>query len=140
MNDASERDDIPTSGGSADDVGVVPLAEERLVVGKQEVERVAATIRLRTREEEVAFTETLAREHVDIERVPVDRIVDALPATREEGDVTVIPVVEEVLVKRFRVIEEVRIRRRAETVEVSDTVTLRQQQAHVETADEPAKD
>uniref|UniRef100_UPI002625B84A hypothetical protein n=1 Tax=uncultured Jannaschia sp. TaxID=293347 RepID=UPI002625B84A len=54
---------------------------------------------------------------------------------REEGDVTIIPIVEEVMVRRYRIVEELHLRRRSETVEVEETVTLRRQDVQIDTAD-----
>ncbi|WP_299843183.1 DUF2382 domain-containing protein [uncultured Jannaschia sp.] len=125
----------PTPPPRDDATETVPIAQERLKVSRQETERVAATIRLRTREEEVPVRETLRREQVDVERLPVDRIVDEPPAIREEGDVTIIPIVEEVMVRRFRIVEELHVRRRSETVEVEEIVTLRRQDVQIDTAD-----
>ncbi len=76
----------------------------------------------------VDIDEPLFTDEVSVERVPVNRIVDRAPETRQEGDVTIIPVIEEVITveKRLLLREEVRIRRsRAEvhqprTVLVSD--------------------
>jgi len=113
----------------------IPLAEERVVVEKREVDRLVATVRLSTREEEVAVRETLRREQVDIERRPMDLLTDDLPQTREEDGLTIIPIVEEVLVRRFHVVEELHIRRRAEDVEVEQTATLRRQEARIDRAD-----
>ena len=50
---------------------------------------------------------------VDIERVPVGAEIDVVPDVRTEGDVTIVPVVEERLVieKRLILVEEIRIRR-----------------------------
>ncbi|PRY92039.1 uncharacterized protein DUF2382 [Hasllibacter halocynthiae] len=114
---------------------VLPLAEERASVGKVTRERVAARIALRTEAHEVAVEDTLRQERLGIERVPVDRIVDTPPQSREEGGVTVIPVVEEVLVRQYRVIEELRVTRAAEEVPYRETVTLRRQTATVEDVD-----
>ena len=70
---------------------------------------------------------------VEVTRVPVDREVDAPPAIRTEGDVTVVPVLEEVLVieKRLVLKEEIRIRRVTRSDEVETTVPLRRQRAVV---------
>lgn len=50
-------------------------------------------------------------EDVSIERVPIDEVVDEAPGVRQEGNVTIIPVVEEFLVvqKKLRVKEEIRV-------------------------------
>lgn len=125
----------PTPPLRDDATTTVSIAQERLKVSKQKTERLAATIRFRTREEEVLVRETLRREQVDVERLPVDRIVDEPPAMREEGDVTIIPIVEEVMVRRFRIVEELHVRRRSEAVEVEETVTLRRQDVQIDTAD-----
>jgi stress response protein YsnF len=75
-----------------DEAYVVPLAAERLVVGKREI--VTGTVRVRTtvetREEPVDLM--LAREAVEVERREVGRFVDEPPPVREEGDLVIIPV------------------------------------------------
>jgi stress response protein YsnF len=52
-------------------------------------------------------------EEAGVERVPVNRLVETEPQTRQEGDVTIIPIIEEVLVveKRLLLKEEIHIRR-----------------------------
>lgn len=118
----------------------IPLARERVRVDKREVERVAARIKLRTHEEDVRIAETLHREQIDIERVPVNLVVDDVPTTRTEDGVTVVPIVEEVLVKRFRVIEEIHLRPRFEAHKVDQTVRLRRQVATMDDNPETASD
>jgi stress response protein YsnF len=75
----------------------------------------------------------LARERAEIDRVPVGRQVDAVPAVRQEGDVTIIPIVEERLVveRRLFLKEEVRIRRVRTREKHQESVTLRYQEAVV---------
>ena len=115
-------------------VKTVPLAEERVLVGKRTVERTGARIALTTHEETVEITEPLKRRTFDIERIPADRFVDEPPEHREEADGTyVVPVVEEVLVKRYHIIEEIRFTPRTEVREHRETVTLRRQDAVIET-------
>jgi hypothetical protein len=65
-------------------------------------------------ERSVLIDEPLYYEDVEVERVPVNRIVDGPVQTRQEGDVMIVPVVEEVVTvqKRLLLKEEVRIRRR----------------------------
>jgi stress response protein YsnF len=76
--------------------------------------------------------------------VPVDRVVETAPETRTEGDVTIVPVLEEVLVveKRLVLKEELHIRRRVETETAEVPVTLRKQRAIVErlAPDTPSSD
>jgi uncharacterized protein (TIGR02271 family) len=116
----------------------IPLVEEEAHVGKRT--RTTGRVRIRTEVDEVEqlVAAELMQERVEVERVPVDRIVDAAPPVRTEGDVTIVPVLEEVLVveKRLVLKEELRIRRsrRQETEEIP--VRLRKQRAVVERSDE----
>ena len=93
--------------------------------------------------EEIARA-TLEGELVDVVRVPVDRPVETMPAIRTEGDVTIVPVVEEVLFveKRLVLKEEIHIRRRLTREVVEMPVKLRRQRAVVErlAADSDASD
>jgi len=70
--------------------------------------------------------EALFSDDVSVERVPVNRIVEVLPETRQEGDITIIPVVEEVITieKRLLLREEVRIRRSRTEVHKPRTVLV----------------
>ncbi|MBA1159124.1 YsnF/AvaK domain-containing protein [Microvirga sp. Marseille-Q2068] len=113
---------------------VIPLVEETATISKRQV--VPGRVRVRTitdTVEELAHAD-VQREDVEVTRVPIDRMVETAPEIRTEGDVTIVPVLEEVLVveKRLVLKEELHIRRRvaAETVEVP--VTLRKQRAIVE--------
>lgn len=113
------------------------LSEETLSVEKRPI--ITGRVRVRSETENV---ETFARadlegETVEVIRVPVDRQVDAPPPVRTEGDVTIIPVVEEVLVveKRLYLKEEIHIRRRTTSESVEIPVTLRRQQAILERID-----
>jgi stress response protein YsnF len=84
----------------------------------------------------------LLREAVEVARVPIDKVVQTAPEIRTDGDVTIVPVLEEVLVveKRLVLKEELHIRRRVETEAVEVPMTLRKQRAVVEriSPDDPA--
>lgn len=113
---------------------VLPLVEENLAVHRRTVE--TGKVRVRTvmqQREEVARAE-IYRHAVSVEHVPINREVDEVPAPWEEGDVLVIPVVEEILVVEKRLIlrEEVRVRRQRQVDHVEQPVTLRSMQALVE--------
>lgn len=115
----------------------LPLIEEELRLTKQE--RVTGKVRVRT---VVDAVEELARaslqsETVEVTRVPVNREVDSAPPVRTEGDVTILPVLEEVLVVETRLVlkEELHIRRQVSTETVEVPVTLRKQRAVVERVD-----
>ena len=95
----------------------IPVVEERLNVEVRQGE--AGEIRLQKHVErfEGTLERQLVRDDVTIERVSVERMVDRPEEPHYEGDIWVIPVMEEVLVvqKRLRVKEELRIHRRQVT-------------------------
>jgi stress response protein YsnF len=92
---------------------------------------VSVSTRTLTRDELVS--QDLAHTNVEVTTVPIGRAVDAIPAVREEGDVTIFPVMEEVLVieRRLMLKEEVHIRKVRTTERHQETVTLRYQEAVV---------
>jgi uncharacterized protein (TIGR02271 family) len=112
---------------------VIPLLAEEAEVSKQLVETGRVRIARVTHEREQLIDELLARETVEIERSPIGRQIDAMPAVREDGDTIVVPIVEEVLVveRRLFLKEELRIRRVRSTERHQETVTLRHQEAVV---------
>jgi uncharacterized protein (TIGR02271 family) len=116
---------------------VVPVLREDLDVRK-EVFR-TGTVRLRKLVHEAPETvsELLASENVEIERVSMDVIIDTPPPVRIEGDVTVIPIVEEVLVftKQLRLKEELRITKRRSVSDFRQEVSLRSEELIVERLD-----
>jgi uncharacterized protein (TIGR02271 family) len=126
-------------GGRQDEV--LPLAEERLVVGKDDVVTGRVRVRTRTQETQEVASLDLATEEADIVRVPIGREVDAAPPVRTENDVTIVPVLEEVMVveKRLVLREELHIRRRTTHESFQAPVTLRRQEAVVEREDAAGK-
>ena len=123
----------PLKAAAPTDVARLELLEERVDVSRRIVAGQTVRVATTTQFREQQVDETLMRETADVERVPVGRIVDAVPDTRHEGDVTIIPVVEEVLVleRRLFLKEEVRIRRIRTTEVRRETVQLRQQVATI---------
>jgi stress response protein YsnF len=112
----------------------IPIVEEELKLEKREV--VTGRVRVRTIVEvvEEMAQASLDEETVEVTRVPVDRVVDEAPAIRTENDVTIVPVLEEVLVveKRLVLKEELHIRRQTRSEDVQIPVQLRKQRAVVE--------
>lgn len=116
---------------------MLPVVEERLVIGKERVvsSRVRVVVATRTQDEPV--TAELRGETVEVSRVPVDREVGSVPEVRIEGDVTIIPVIEEVVVIERRLVlrEEVHLRRVASVETVTTSVPLRRQHVVIERDD-----
>jgi uncharacterized protein (TIGR02271 family) len=119
---------------------VLPLHAEEVSVGKQQIVTGRAQISITTRHHEKLVEELLARERVEIERKPIGKPLDQAPAIREEGDVIVIPVVEEEIVVARRLVlkEEIRIRRVRETERHVERVPLREQEAAIHRYSAPA--
>jgi len=116
----------------------IPVTEERLHVAREAVDT-GRTLRVRKHVDEVPakVQEPVVAERVDVQRVPVGRVVAQAPAVRQEGDVTVVPVVEERLVtrKELVLVEEIRISRRREVAQGSADATLRRERVDVERFD-----
>ncbi len=111
---------------------VIPIVEERPVVGKEEITTGRVHVSTRTEERLVRVEDTLRKTIVDVQHVPIDTFVDVEPQPREEGDVLIIPVVEEVLIKRLLLKEELRITRTSTLEAVERDVTLRVMHADVQ--------
>ena len=110
----------------------LPVGEERLRVGKRKVETGRVRVSTRTEERQQPIREELLREEVAVERVRIDRFSDTEPQMRQDGDVLIVPVFEEVLVKRILVREELRITRKRRVDKVGELVTLKHQNVVVE--------
>ena len=121
------------TGSTPADVVSLQLLAETLVVSRQLVAGDTVHIRTITREIAHDVDEMLAGEQVEVERVPIGRVIETMPDVREEDGVTIIPIVEEVVVVERRLVlkEEIRIlRHRVENHHIQ-TVQLRQQEAIV---------
>lgn len=119
------------------ETSVIPLVEETLRVEKEEVVTGRVRVRTVTEETDHIVGQDLDTENVEISRIPINREVAEAPAIRQEGDVTIISLVEEIIVvtKKLVVTEEVRIRRIRSSEHVETTINLRKQSAVVERSD-----
>ena len=90
------------------------LVSEQATISKTELERGRVVVRTRVLERDEVLETSLAREDVTVERVPIGRAIDTVPAVRAEGEVLIVPVIEERAVVRTEFIlkEEIRITRR----------------------------
>jgi uncharacterized protein (TIGR02271 family) len=114
---------------------VIPVVEERLEVSRERVETGRVRISKSVEAREVVVDDPLKRESVRIEHVPINQVVTgAVPQVREEGDVTVIPILEERVVTRTELVlvEEVRIHRDHSEYNDPQRVTLRKEVVSVE--------
>lgn len=108
--------------------------EERVSVRKHT--EVTGTVRAHTlsHEHELPVETDLSVETLEVERVAVGRFVDGPIPDRQDGDTTVISVIEEVatLEVRLKLVEEVRITRRTTSRTMTDHVTVRRQEVVIE--------
>lgn len=101
----------------------IPLLQEEVAVDKRVVE--LGYVRIRKTVEELLDERAvpLLHQEVEVERVPIDRIVPEMIEPYMDGDVYVVPVIEEevVVTRQLRLREEIRVRRstgeRTETVQ-----------------------
>jgi len=118
---------------------VIPVVEERLEVVRERVETGRVRIRKSVEAREVVVDDPLKRETVRVEHVPINQVVTGdVPQVREEGDVTVIPILEERIVTHTELVlvEEVRIHRDHSEYHDPQRVTLRKEVVAVERFDE----
>jgi uncharacterized protein (TIGR02271 family) len=127
----SQTDDDRTSDKTGETV--LPLMAEEVAVSKQVVETGRVQVARVTHEREQLIDELLTHETVEIDRIPIGRQVNSMPAIRNEGDTIVIPIVEEVLIVERRLLlkEEVRVRRIRSTERHQESVTVRHHEAVV---------
>ncbi len=121
---------------------VIPVVEERLEVSRERVETGRVRISKSVEAREVVVDDPLKRETVRVEHVPINQVVTGdLPQVREEGDVTVIPILEERVVTRTELVlvEEVRIHRDHSEYHDPQRVTLRKEVVAVERFGEDGK-
>ncbi len=115
----------------------IPVVEERVSVDTVIREGRTVTVTTRPVVDEHTVSETVARETVDVRRVPVDRVVEAVPDTRVDGDTTIIPVVEERLVVRKELVltEEIHLTRTRTNETETRQVSLARTDVTIDTTD-----
>ncbi len=134
MVSRSEKAPRGRSGSASKKTAVIPVIQEEATVSK----RVAETGRVRIAKNVRPYEEVVDvphfHEEVQIDRVHIDKIIDDAPEVRTEGDVTIIPVVEEryVLEKKLVLVEELHIRKDRKESHHPQTVTVMKEEVEVE--------
>jgi len=118
----------------------IPVVEEKLNVGKQQVERGGARIRSRIVERPVEESVRLREEHVVVNRRPVDReVTDADRQNFRPGEMEITEHAEVPVVgKQARVVEEVEVGKNVTEREQTIKDTVRGTDVQVEPIDKPA--
>jgi uncharacterized protein (TIGR02271 family) len=113
---------------------VLPVIEETVQIEKNKVETGRVRVTKHVREHEETADTPLFREEVQVERVPVNQMVEERPSIREEGEITIVPVIEEVLVvqKKLMLKEELHIKRVRTEFHQPKKVVLRGEEVTIE--------
>ena len=113
---------------------ILPVIEETVSLSKRKV--VSGHVRIATQTETIEhlLPAELSQVEVEVVRVPVDRKIDTVPQIVTEGDLTIVPVVEERLVvtRELYLREEVHVRRVARQDAVEIPATTRRQTVQIE--------
>jgi uncharacterized protein (TIGR02271 family) len=133
ISSSNRQQPSPSSDSSSTGLEKLELLAEELVVQRRQVESGRVRVDVVTREHQELVDVPLAHERVVVERIPIDRIIDAIPAVREEGDTIIVPVVEEILIveRRLKLKEELHVKRVRTAEQHQESVTLRRQEAVV---------
>jgi uncharacterized protein (TIGR02271 family) len=112
---------------------VVPVIEEEIEIGKR-VSHEKVQISKQVHEEEVEINEPSFREEIEIERIPKNEMLDAPVEPYTEGEIMVIPVVEErvVVTKHLVLVEEIRVKKIRIEVREPQRVMLRREEVKVD--------
>ncbi len=115
-------------------VEVIPVIEETIRVEKREFESGKVIVHKSVEERDEVVDVLLRQQDLSVERVPVGRVVQEAPQTRQEGDTLIVPILEEVLVveKRLMLKEELHIRKHSTERTEQQTVRLRSEQVKIE--------
>ena len=113
---------------------VIPVIQEQATVSKRVVETGRVRIAKQVREYEEIVDVPNVQEEVKIVRVPVNKMVDAAPDVRTEGEMTIIPIVEEryVVEKRLFVVEELHVRKEKHETHNPQKVRVLKEEVEVE--------
>ncbi|MBA2378931.1 MAG: YsnF/AvaK domain-containing protein [Blastocatellia bacterium] len=134
MATRSEKAPGNRAAGAKNKSAVIPVIQEQATVSKRVVETGKVRIAKHIRQYEEVVDVPHFQEEVKVDRVFVDQIIDEAPEVRTEGDVTIIPVVEEryVLEKRLVLVEELHISKDRKETHHPHTVTVMKEEVEVE--------
>jgi len=142
--DSSAQGSSGAAQSAAEKSGVLRLLAEDATVSRQVLETGRVRVAKVTHTRDHLVDELLTHTRFEVNRVPIGRLIDAMPAIKEDGDLTIVPIVEEtvVLERRLMLKEELHIRRVQTNERYQQTVKLRYQTAEVSRtpAQKPATD
>jgi len=112
----------------------IPLVNEEIAVDKKQVDTGVVRVRKTIHEHEETINQPLHQTTASVERVTINRIIDHPVETHYDGDVLIVPILEEILVvqKRWMLKEELRISKRMTKTRHIQQVALRSEEAIIE--------
>jgi len=113
----------------------IPVIEEQAHIEKKVIETGKVHVSKVVYEDVDRFTVPTTEEHIGVERVAKNTLVDvAPPPVRHEGDVMIVPVLKEVAVveKRIMLVEELRVTTTKTEKTQTHEVTLRKEEVKIE--------
>jgi stress response protein YsnF len=123
----------------------IPVIQE--VVNAEVQQHVTGIVRLekRVRQHEQAINQELISETIAIEHISINRYINEPAVMRQEGDVTIFPVMEEIVITKKQLVlrEEIRITRSRTSLQYHEVVPLRAEEVRVirsspDSAEDPA--
>lgn len=115
----------------------VPVIEEELVTGTRAVKSGSVRVHKQVERVHKKLDMPVLRDVIKVSRVPVNQVVKKMPEMREEGDTVIIPVVEEQMVVKRRLVlkEEIHVVRQRVKDHDTRTVSLGREHATIERLD-----
>jgi uncharacterized protein (TIGR02271 family) len=114
---------------------VIPIIEERAIISREVVESGRVRLAKTVHEREEVLEVPLQHEEVLVERVAINQLVPdgaPVPGLRYDGDMTIIPVLKEVVVTRLLIVEEIRVLKRTVSTTHTETLPLRHEEMTIE--------
>lgn len=110
--------------------------EEQAQVDKKVIEKGTVRIVKKVNTEDATINVDLKTEEIKVERITVNKYVDAPPVVRYEGNTTIIPVIKEVAVveKKLLLVEEIYITKTINITGEEKIIPLRKEEVIVETS------
>src|SRR4051812_35716753 len=120
-----------------DEPKVIPVIEEELVAERQQVKTGSVRVQKHVQRRTKRVESTVLHDDVEVRRVAVNREIKTVPRIRREGEIIIVPVVEEeiVVTKRLVLKEELHILRKRSRQRVGQDIELQQERAVVERLD-----
>lgn len=104
---------------------------------KERVETGRIRVNKQVHEETQTVEVPVTHEVVEVQRIPINQVVNEVPQSRQEGDTLILPVVREEVVTSVRLVlvEEVHITRKQQQTTDQQTVTVRRETVSIDRVD-----